>query len=187
MKSSQMYFLAVFAVLTYCSVALASTEPATSYADAEKLSHRSEKKLGGYLGLLGDPAPTLVGLNVAYNLTDYMRASVGFGRVSTGATIQMQGSEIQTEESSMTTIGLGTKFMMPGWSLTPVLGLGYSHVFMSGMESSDFKANNLYMTVGADWQTKGGFNLGLGLNKGLTSGAPTAPYVNLGWFFDIAG
>jgi hypothetical protein len=150
-------------------------------------SIRSEKRIGAYLGLLGDPHPTLAGFNVAYNLNDMMRASVGMGKISAGASVSVNDEAITAEETSMTTIGAALKFMVPGWNLTPSGSLGYSHVSMSstnggGFELLDYKANNFYVGLGGDFQAENGFNVGLGLNVSVNGAAPTAPYINLGYF-----
>lgn len=142
-------------------------------------SNRSKKKIGGYVGILGDPAPTLLGINAAYNLTDYLRLTAGFGQVKASVTLNGASSD-----QSMTTLGAGAKLLYPGWSLSPVLSLGYSHVSIdAGGIVADVAANNVFMGVGMDWQAESGFNFGLGLNVAVSGASGTLPYVNLGWFF----
>lgn len=150
-----------------------------------ELSHRSEKKIGAYLGILGDPHPTVLGMNAAYNLFDFMRVSVGMGKVSV-TTMTLNNSGFATEEKSITTLGIASKFLVPGWNVTPSIGLGYSHVFLSdglSLDNTDYKANNIYTSLGVDWQSQGGFNLGAGANVSINGAAPFAPYINLGYFF----
>ena len=177
------FSLLLLAAVTANSVSHAMPSEGTSTATSE-VSHRSEKKIGAYLGLLGDPHPSILGFNAAYNVLDYMRASVGFGRVSVSTmTLNNQGA-LATQDTSMTTIGVGSRFFLPGLSLTPTAGLGYSHVFFSstGNFASDYKANNIYVNAGFDWQAANGFNMGGGLNVSMNNAAPTAPYLNLGYF-----
>jgi len=131
--------------------------------------NRLTKRLGAYVGVLGDPHPTLFGFNVAYNVLDYLRASIGYGSVSVG-------------DLSLTTIGAAAKFMVPGWNLSPTGTLGYSHVSMNGFVA-DYGENNIYVGLGGDWQAGNGFNLGAGFNVSLNGAAPTAPYLNVGMFF----
>ena len=165
----------------------AHAEIATNRLDSETKAvsedHRAEKRLGTYLGILGDPHPTVLGANVAYNWLPFLRASLGFGQISV-TSMSFNQNGFATEEKSMTTIGTAAKFMVPGWNLTPTASLGYSHVFFSeGITSTDFRANNIYMGFGGDWQAESGFNMGAGLNVSLNGAAPSAPYLNLGMFF----
>lgn len=176
--------------LTAGSVASAATDnrkAGTSVSEqptsAPAETNRMNKRIGAYLGILGDPHPTVVGVNLAYNVASFMRASLGFGKVS-ASTISISDSGIGTEEVSMTTIGASAKFMVPTWNLTPTASLGYSHVSLGDNTSFvDYKASNLYTGLGIDWQAESGFNLGAGMNLSLNSGAPSAPYINVGVFF----
>jgi len=144
--------------------------------------NRISKRFGAYLGILGDPHPTVVGVNVAYNVFNYLRASIGFGKIS-ATTIDLSGSNGLTE-TSMTTLGASAKFLVPGWNLSPSASLGYSHISFNGLlADSDYKTNNFYLGIGGDWQAQSGFNMGAGLNVSLNGGAPTAPYLNIGMFF----
>lgn len=151
-------------------------------AEVKLSENRLNKKLGAYLGILGDPHPTVIGVNVAYNVNEYLRASLGFGKIS-ASTIDLNDPTGFTD-TSMTTIGAAAKFLMPGWNFSPSASLGYSHVFFDGMlADADYKSNNIYLGLGGDWQAESGFNLGAGLNVSINGGAPTAPYINVGMFF----
>lgn len=185
-KALTVLTLAAIAILTTASIASAApkSSPKNESSSEVKLeSSRMDKRFGAYVGILGDPHPTLFGVNLAYNVLDYLRASVGYGQI-TVTTLSLDDSGFGTAEESMTTIGAAAKFLVPGWNLTPTATLGYSHVFMSeGFESIDYDSDNLYVGLGGDWQTTGGFNLGAGFNVSITGSAPLAPYINLGMFF----
>jgi len=140
-----------------------------------EMSVRSERKIGAYLSLLGEPHPTLLGVNVGYNFLDYLRASLGYGEVSVG---------MGDVEASMSSLGVLGKASVPGWSFSPTLALGYTRVFTSSNLETNLGENNIYTQLGLDWQSKTGFNLGLGVNVSLNGAAPAAPFLNLGWFFD---
>jgi hypothetical protein len=150
-------------------------------------SNRMKNRAGAYLGLLGDPYPTLVGVNLAYNVFDFMRVSAGFGKISASASFG--STEVS---SSATTIGGTVRFMVPNWSLTPTAGLGFSHVSISddagvtvSVKNFTESASHLYGNFGFDWQSSGGFNVGAGYNYSFKSGIGGAVYVNLGWYFDF--
>lgn len=151
---------------------------------AQAQSNRSEKKLGVHVGLIGDPFPTLIGGNVNYNVMDWARASVGYGSFSVSAT----GGDL-----TASTFGLGARFMVPDWNLTPVVGISWATVSVSASVagvSGDIggfsgSASHMYATFGFDWQTGGGFNVGAGYNLSLKSGVGGLPYVNLGWYFAL--
>jgi hypothetical protein len=180
MKKSHITQAIVALTLLTSSAALATTTSETQV----DLSNRSEKKIGAYLGILGDPHPSIVGFNVAYNALDFMRVSVGYGQI-TESSLSFTNQGLTTTESKMTTIGTAVKAFVPGWNLTPTAGLGYSHVSVSNNLSfaKDYKSNNLYFNIGGDWQAASGLNAGIGLNVSINGAAPTAPYLNLGYFF----
>ena len=152
-------------------------------AEVKTDDHRATKRYGAYLGILGDPHPTVVGVNIAYNVLDYLRASIGFGKISVSS-IGSSSDGFAVEDTSITTIGAAAKFLVPGWNLSPSATLGYSHLSFGGLlADSDYKTNNIYFGAGGDWQSETGFNVGVGLNVSMNGAAPTAPYLNLGMFF----
>ncbi len=146
-------------------------------------SNRMLRKAGVYLGLIGDPFPTLVGVNLAYNAFDFARFSAGLGRVS---------ATLGTSEASATTVGAGAKFFVPGWSLSPVAGMSFAYVSVSqsgagtvSVKNFGSSAAHVYATLGLDWQAASGFNVGAGYNLSFASGVGGLPYLNLGWYFDL--
>lgn len=183
MKTNQLTYLAlVLAVLTTAASVFAVDTPVRSVTDAPHESNRSEKKFGTYLSILGDPSPTLVGINAAYNVSDLIRLNAGLGRVSVSA----EGFGVD-QSASLTTIGVGAKAMMPGWNFTPVVGLDVAYAIYSGnmgLEVNGLEKTgiNPYATLGFDWQSKGGFNIGGGYSISFV-GADAAPHLNIGWFF----
>lgn len=180
--------IAVLSALIALSHSSAQAEPlhagqsSSAFAGENRIAHR----LGAYVGILGDPHPTVAGINFAYNVNEFMRASVGFGKVSvsSGVTVSGGGFSISTEDQSMTTLGAAVKFLMPNWNLSPAVTVGYSHVSIDeGIQLADYKTNNIYLGLGADWQAENGFNFGAGMNLSMNSAAPSAPYINVGMFF----
>jgi hypothetical protein len=169
--------------VTASTVFAATNSPINQSETRVSDNHRGDRRLGAYLGILGDPHPTVVGFNVAYNVLDYLRASAGFGKV-TVSTFDLNDSGIGVTESSLTTFGVAGKFLVPGWNLSPAATVGLSFVSIDeGITATDYKSTNLYLGLGGDWQAASGFNLGAGLNLSLNGGAPTAPYINVGMFF----
>jgi len=125
-----------------CS-AMAQAEVGTSVHSAD-LSARSERKLGVSLGL-GDPSPAVLGINVHYNVADFLRASLGYGNMTMTTGLSLSGSGLATSESSMTTIGGGLRAMMPGWSLTPTAGLHFAMVNVSGGAINGFSGSGSHV------------------------------------------
>jgi len=190
MKTAKATFVALtLAIMITGAHASATTNPntSTSKQTVPADDNRMNRRFGAYVGILGDPHPTNFGFNVAYNLADFLRASVGFGKISApSVSVSSDGSNVSIgdSDSSMTTIGAALKYLVPGWNLSPTATLGYSHVSISGdMVAIDYKSSNIYLGIGGDWQAASGFNLGAGMNLSLNSGAPTAPYINVGMFF----
>ncbi|MEN9723653.1 MAG: hypothetical protein RJB38_1639 [Pseudomonadota bacterium] len=140
-------------------------------------SNRVAKRFGLGLGLLGDPAPSVLGYQVSYNLSSFLRAIAGYGSISGTTT---------SGTVTLTTIGGGARFFVPGWNFSPVAGLSYAQVSLTGSGSlSGFGASgsHIYATAGFDWQAANGFNLGFGANISTKDSVGALPYLNFGWYF----
>lgn len=154
-------------------------------AESSRLNHR----VGIYGTVLGDPFPSLAGINLALNATDFLRFNVGYGSVS--GSLTSTSSPTQSTNFTFTTIGGGAKFMVPDWNFTPVLGINWSQVTVttSGPSTTNTlygynsSASTSYVTLGLDWQAGIGFNLAFGFNESLTPGVGGLPYGQIGWFF----
>lgn len=190
MKPSQTFIqaavLATFAFATATSVF--AMEAGTSLTSAP--SNRSAKKLGVYLGY-GEPAPTVLGINVAYNLADFVRLRAGYGKLSSGTSVSVGGQTFDLGEASTTTLGAGARFSVPGWNLTPTAGIHFANVSYTGnglttVGGFNESGSHVYSTLGVDWQAQSGFNAGLGYQFSFKSGADNGLYLNAGWFFDLS-
>ncbi|HUP56904.1 MAG TPA: hypothetical protein VM598_05580 [Bdellovibrionota bacterium] len=149
-----------------------------------EISNRMSRRLGFYLGV-NEPAPVLVGMNAAYHLTDFLRASAGFGKVTTTTGITLDQNGLSTTEASETTMGVAVRGYMPGWNLTPSVGLGFANVSYAGILSDVAQGgSHLYASVGADYQARSGFNAAAGIQQSFKSSFGTNVYVTAGWFVD---
>lgn len=183
---SSKIWLAMMVVLVGFGLNASAAPAPTKATNAEidtSASARMKNRAGGYVGILGDPFPTIIGLNVGYNVFDFMRATAGLGQVS---------ASVGTAEATATTVGAGARFFVPGWNLTPTAGLSMAYVMVSkegGMSVSvknfDESGAHIYATLGIDYQASSGFNIGAGYNLSFKSGIGGLPYLNLGWFFDF--
>lgn len=177
--SKQKVILATVALLVgFVSTGYAATAPAGKTTSTE-VSNRVKNSLGAYLGI-GEPSPTLIGLNVAYNVTDFLRVGAGYGSLK---------FQMGSVEASASTFGFGVRGMMPGWNLTPTVGLHFAHVSYTGDRILDVggfteSGSHLYGSIGADWQTEGGFNLNAGYRYSFKSGIGGGAYLGAGWFVD---
>lgn len=145
----------------------------SSNADVD--SNRSQKKLGAYISV-GEPMPAIVGANLAYNFTDYLRASAGYGSISVLG-------------SSANIFGVGVRGMVPGWNFTPTIGVHWAEVMVNGLSIGGFdeSGSHFYTTFGFDWQTGGGFNLNAGYEVSLRSATGSGIYLGIGWFVNWLG
>ncbi len=177
-------------VITLSVLGLASTAFAANENRSEtKLSSRVAKKFGA-TAAVGLPAPGIFGVSVNYNIKDYLRANAGFGQVKVTTGLSLSNSGLTATESSATTLGFGVTGLMPGWKLSPALGLNYGYVSMSdGMSIGGFNQSggHVYGTLGLDYQGDSGFNFGTGITQSLRSGVGTGFYLSAGWFFDLFG
>ncbi|MBL7716266.1 MAG: hypothetical protein JNL01_12445 [Bdellovibrionales bacterium] len=164
--------------LALLSLALVSTFAFSSSANA---GNRSAHKMGISVGLLTDPFPSMYGGTFNYNITEWLRGRVGIGFVSlSDSTLQL----------SATTISGEAMLSIPDWGFSPVATIGFSNVSMtitgtgslSGVGGLTGSGSALHGGFGFDWQTSGGFNLGLAY-KILFQTGDGAPGIYLGWYF----
>ena len=168
------------------AVAFAAENESTASAG---LSNRMNNKLGAFVGIVGDPYPSILGVNVGYNVTDFMRASLGYGSIEVTTGMSVNGSSVATTSTKVTSVGAGLTGFMPGWNLSPTAGLHITNVSTEGdgeIEVQGFQGNGtlLYGSLGLDWQAGSGFNLAAGYNVPFGKGAGGL-YASAGWFFDV--
>ena len=167
-KSSRQFLFSV-AILLF----LVGFSPALRAAGQSAEGVRADHPLGGYVSLWGDPFPALWGANIAYNVYDFLRLNAGVGTESTSNIVA-------------TTFGIGGKVFVPGWALTPMLGLGWSADNVSSGHTVDIRGikrggNRLYWSFGLDWQTTLGFSVGTGYENTLSMSGGSG-FLNVGFF-----
>ncbi len=143
---------------------------------------RSMHRFGVYVSVLGDPFPSLWGINVGYNLESWMRLHAGYGSTSVGS---------GTSTLTVSSLGGGVHFFVPGWSLSPVVGVSITNLTasvsgsVSGLSVNGISSSGLftYGSAGLEWQTYSGLTIGVGYNFGLSGGLGGAPSASFGWYF----
>jgi hypothetical protein len=117
---------------------------------------RAQHKFGFYGTVLNDPYPSLWGVNLGYNLTEFMRFTVGYGTLAVGT-------------ASVTSYNAGMKFFIPGWSFSPFAGANYNVISSTGSLAFNginmtytpgTNLNTITASAGLEWQSEGGFILG---------------------------
>lgn len=154
-----------------------------SQVRADDSSARLNHRFGFYSSLLGDPFPSLWGVNIGFNLFRFLRLTGGYGSVS--ATFASGGT------LSVTSIGGGAKLFMPSWNFSPVAGINYTNITVSASGLAQGDAVNgisasgsaVYTNLGLSFQAGSGLMIEAGANVGLSGGVTTTPYAALGWFF----
>lgn len=147
----------------------------SSYAAEEsEEAVRANHPLGAYFTLWGDPFPALWGVNIAYNVYDFIRLDAGLGTDS-------------SSNITATTFGVGAKAFVPKWTLSPVVGLNWSIDNINNGANIDIRGirhggNRLYGSIGLDWQTALGVNLGIGFNQSFASDGGGSGYLSAGFF-----
>lgn len=160
-------------ILMFTAAAYGAADGQTSATGQGGESSRMAKRFGTTFGI-SDPYPALLGMKVNYNMTDYLRASIG-------------GGEAEVFGAKSSTIAAGLTAAIPGWSFSPTGGLNITNVTSNGLDVNGFEGSGtaLIGTVGFDWQTEGGFNLAAGMNLPLGGKGRSTMYTSIGWFFDI--
>ena len=146
-------------------------------------SSRAAKRIGLSVGILSEPAPTLIGYNLSYNISKRVRMTLGYGSVS--ATDPSFTVDVKT-------YGLDVKTFVTQSNVAPFVGASVSRVI--GSVSGSGSVGGLSLTtggtlygpsVGFDWQAGIGFNFGIEykylMGQGIT--ATGLPGVYFGWYF----
>lgn len=145
------------------------------------------RKWGTYVGI-GNPYPSLLGLNVAYNVDSHIRASIGYGEIEVTSGITFDGNGISEQKTKASTYSAGADYLITDYQVRPLVGLraGYFNVSGNGtfnVQGVSRSTGLLYTNIGLDWLAGGGFNMGAGLNVAMLGGAGANFYANLGYFF----
>ena len=146
-------------------------------------SSRAAKRIGLSVGILSEPAPTLIGYNLSYNLGSRFRMTVGYGSVT--ATDPNFTVDVKT-------YGLDVKTFVTQSNVAPFVGASVSRVI--GSVSGSGSVGGLSLTtggtfygpsVGFDWQAGIGFNFGIEYKYLMGQGidATGLPGVYFGWYF----
>lgn len=194
-------------LLLIAAICLLAGEPA-----AAKRRYPRGNRVGLFLAH-NTPAPATLGANVGIHLFDFVRLEGGFGMggdaVGSGASTLaasmitsvgylLTGGLVKWEDiyrfvsggpppgNYVTTWGGGARFFLPQAPLVPSIGIHYAAgtaVGSVGGVSGSF--GHVYYTLGIDWQSRVGLNLGAGLNLCLSLPEPSRYllYVHVGWFF----
>jgi hypothetical protein len=157
--------------------------------------YRLEKPFGLYAGLLSDPIGSYVGLNAAYNLTNYLRVTGGVGYSEGAYTGLQQTNGLYSDQLVLTSnfvIGAGVKVLLPHEEFSPAVGLSVSNLIDPNYNGLDQTENILFVNsnVGFDYQAKDGFDLGVDVSFPLAMVSGQTEYVffllpgvNIGKFF----
>lgn len=145
------------------------------------------KKVGTYLGL-GNPYPSLIGINGAYNIDKNMRAVVGYGEVEVTTSVGFGANGFTESKVKAQTYTAGMDYLFLESSFRPVAGLrlGYFNVSGDGtfsVQGIDKSTMLIYSNVGLDWVADSGLNLGTGFNVAMLGGRGANFYANVGYFF----
>ncbi len=190
MKSKPKFLNALFLIGCLIAGAAFGAEKQAAKNESNE-SYRMSRRAGMYLAY-GDPYPTVLGVGAAYQITDFLRAQAGFGKISVTTGINISGNGITTTEATATTFGVGLKGMVPGWNFTPTVGMHFSTLSYSGtggLSVGGFtqSGSHIYTSLGFDWQTQQGFNLTGGYQLSFKSGVGGGLYLGAGWFVDWLG
>ena len=147
-----------------------------------------DRKYGAYLAL-GNPYPSLIGINAAYNIDDNWRASIGYGEVEATTSVAIDSSgNVSEQKVTAQTYSAGVDYLFLDTIIRPVVGARAGYFSVSGQGDFSIQGINkstalLYSSVGADWLAKNGFNIGTGLNIAMLGGHGVNFYANVGYFF----
>ena len=156
-------------------------------AQETRTSAKPKRAIGTYVGL-GNPFPSILGVNAAYNVTNNIRAEIGYGEVEVTTSLSFNGAEFVSETTKATTYAVGGDYLFTDWAVRPLLGarIGYFDITgdgefsVQGVDKSTFLS---YLTAGFDYISGGGYYFGAGLNQAFVGASTSNFYANVGYFF----
>lgn len=180
---TRMALIAAVAIIAMTTTAIADNESGTLSTQVETPAHRF-----GVYASLGNPYPTLLGLNVAYNINRDLRASLGYGEVEATTGISINESGMTTQTVSAKTYAAGAEYFFLDSPVRAVAGVraGYFQVSGQGeIEIDGFKKSTgyVYSNLGMDWVSRDGYQIGGGYNVAFVGASGAGFYLNSGWFF----
>lgn len=145
-------------------------------ASPTESSMRMQKRFGVDTSLVGDPFPTLLGINANYNAWDFLRLKAGAGLTS------------NMDDVAGNTFAVGARFLVPSWDFTPFTGISLAFIQLDGHfreAAFGFPSGDtlyLYVPVGLEWQTKFGLHVASSVSMALSPWV-ALPTLSLGWYF----
>lgn len=144
-----------------------------------KPSMRSERRWGIFAGLLSEPAPSLWSINGAWNASDFLQVTAGYGQFTYYA---MQVHSFHA----------GAKLLVPTWNLSPYLGFNAGSLtsnsrFVVQGQTIDPSGLPVILTLkaGLEWLSPSGFLVGAAYNIAITGpfAGTGSPGIYAGLFF----
>jgi len=186
MKSIISWWVIIFSIVyLLCGTTNAQTANAPVSQTNEAIFNRADRPFGICFEFDNDPMVSDYGICAAYNATNYLRltGSVGYLNETIVTTTTSNGISTTSDSpgESGVALGFGVKALMPHWEFSPVIGLNFSETFVNlppyeaffyipnGAGGGNYNLFLIYTNVGFDYQTKGGFNLGLVINIPLNN------------------
>jgi hypothetical protein len=181
--------IALAMATTMTSVASVTFAEEAQVAEMNSVTSTVErpKKFGVYASL-GNPFPTVFGLNAAYNVSPHLRAMAGYGEVSVTSSITITDQGVATENITAKTYAAGAEYLFLDTPLRPAAGLhagyfqvdGKGDISVNGFNSSSGYA---YANIGADWVSQSGLQVGAGINMAFLGTSSAGMYLDSGWYF----
>lgn len=184
LTSMTIFFLSLSPIFN--SQALGEDSPSWSLTQSSAEA-RTAPRIGVYVAL-GNPYPSLLGINGAYNFTPNLRGSLGYGEIEVSTSASINGQSLTVSKSKAQTYNLGAEYLFTKWAVRPAVGLkaGYLSVSSDGVfEIQGFDSSTFLVAAnaGLDWIGKSGVYAATGLNLALSGGSGSGFYANVGYFF----
>lgn len=146
-----------------------------------------QEKTYGLFVAIGNPYPTILGVNAAYNFNKDLRASIGYGEVEVTSSIEFTDSGFSEKTIKAQTYAAGVQYMFLPTAVRGAVGVHAGYFSVSGdgeieIGGFDKSTGYAYSNLGIDWTTKSGFNLGTGINVAFLGATGAGFYLNTGWY-----
>jgi hypothetical protein len=180
------------AISTMTVVCVTSAQAEETSKDVSSVSTHQEskapaKKYGVYASI-GNPYPTLLGVNAAYNINSNLRATVGYGEVEATSSLTFDDNGFHEEKVTAKTYAAGAEYLFLNSPVHGIVGLRAGYFDVSGkgkIEIDGFKKSTgyVYSNAGIDWIGESGYQVGAGMNVSLVGASGAGFYLNSGYFF----
>lgn len=177
----------IFTSIIFLGLAISVQATAATGSTSTELKERSMPQIGVGISI-GNPYPSILGLTGSVQITEDLRARVGYGEVEVTSSLSFTDQGLTSQTTKAQSYSAGAEYLFLDTKVRGVAGAHLAYFNVSGEGTFSLQGMSestafMYSNLGLDWVSRSGFNLGAGMNVAYLGASGTGFYINTGWFF----